>query len=136
MKRIVVGAGLVRGAPQSPEEGRFLLSRRPNGTHLARWWEFPGGKVEPGENPAESVRRELKEELDIMVSVGDIYAVGHHVYDEREVILLVYEAVHTGGLPTCLGVSEFAWLTAEEIVALELPPADEPVVERLRREYM
>ena len=135
MKRILVAAGLIRGASDGPEAEKYLLSRRPGGTHLARWWEFPGGKVERGENPRESVRREIKEELGIEVSVGEIYAVGHHVYDEREVILLVYEAIHSSGRPQCLGVSEFAWLTAEEVIDLELPPADEPVIDRLRREH-
>lgn len=136
MKRIVVAAGLIRGPVDGPRADRYLVSRRPSGTHLAHSWEFPGGKIEPGEAPEAALAREITEELGVEVAVGDIFAVGHHVYPEKEVILLVYDARMTGGTPQCLGVAEFAWLTAAEIVALPLPPADVPVVERLRRERL
>ncbi|MEZ4472126.1 MAG: 8-oxo-dGTP diphosphatase MutT [bacterium] len=134
MKRIVVAAGLIRGRDGSPEASLFLVSRRPAGTHLAHAWEFPGGKVEPGEAPDVALAREIEEELGVRVAVGDVFAVGHHVYPEKEVILLVYEARLVEGEPRCLEVAEIRWLTAAELVELPLPPADRPVVERLRRE--
>lgn len=134
MKRIVVSAGLIRGRLGSAEADRYLISRRPEGTHLARWWEFPGGKVEPGEAPDATLARELREELGIEVEVGDIFAVGHHVYPGREVILLVYDARLVAGEPACLEVAEFKWVTAGELVEIPLPPADVPVVDRLERE--
>ena len=136
MKRIVVAAGLIKGTPDTPEANRFLLSQRPAHTHLEFWWEFPGGKVEAGESPPSALKRELREELGIDVAVHDIYAVGHHVYPEREVILLVFEATHVSGKPRCIGVKNFEWLTAAEVIELDLPPADEPVIARLRREYL
>ena len=136
VKRIVVAAGLIRGAIDSPNGHRYLLSRRLDGAHLARWWEFPGGKVERGESPVETLHRELREELGIEVQIGPIFAVGYHLYDDREVILLVYEATHSGGHPRCIEVSEYAWLTAQEVIALELPPADLPVIERLREQML
>ncbi|MFZ4736475.1 MAG: (deoxy)nucleoside triphosphate pyrophosphohydrolase [Bradymonadia bacterium] len=129
--RLLVVAGLIEG--EVP--GRFLVSRRPSGTHLAGHWEFPGGKLEAGEAPADALVRELKEELDIDVVVGDPYAVGHHVYEEREIVLLVLHCRHVGGTPKPLGVAELAWLEAREIIALDLPPADRPVIERLRRDW-
>lgn len=134
MKRIVVAAGLIRGPADGPNRDRYLISRRPSGTHLAHAWEFPGGKVEPGEAPAAALAREITEELGIEVEVGDIFAVGHHPYPEKEVILLVYDARMVSGTPQCLGVAEFRWMTAAEVVELPLPPADVPVVERLARE--
>ena len=133
MKRILVAAGLIRGAHGSPEAGLFLVSRRPAGTHLAHAWEFPGGKVEPGEAPPDALRREIAEELGVQVAVGDVFAVGHHVYPEKEVVLLVYEARIEAGVPQCLEVAEIGWLRLDELVELPLPPADRPVVERLRR---
>lgn len=135
MKRIVVAAGLIRGRVGSPEAERFLISRRPADTHLAHAWEFPGGKVEPGEAPPAALIREIEEELAVTVEVGDVYAVGHHVYPVKEVILLVYEARVVAGEPACLGVAEFQWMTPAQVIALPLPPADVPVVERLRRDF-
>lgn len=134
MKRIVVVAGLIRGRRGTPEADRFLVSRRPTGTHLAGWWEFPGGKIEAGEAPERALVRELAEELTVQVAVGDVYAVGHHVYETREVLLLVYDCRVVGGAPTCREVAEFRWVTPAELVELPLPPADGPVVARLRRE--
>ncbi len=132
--RVVVAAGLVRGRVGTPEAQRVLVSRRPAGAHLADWWEFPGGKLEPGEAPERALGRELVEELGIEVAVGDIFAVGHHVYDTREVLLLVYECRLVGGDPECREVAEFRWLTVDELLELPLPPADAPVVDRLRRQ--
>ena len=117
LKRIVVAAGLIRRSSEELHGDRYLMSRRLNDAHLAGWWEFPGGKVEPGESPHDALRRELKEELDIEVNVGPIFAVGHHLYSDREVILLVYEVVHLSGEPRCLGVSEYAWLAPEDLLA-------------------
>jgi len=136
MKRVVVAAGLIRGVTDGSQADLYLVSKRLGGVHLAHSWEFPGGKIEPGEAPKAALAREISEELGIMIEVGDIFAVGHHVYPEKEVILLVYDARVTGGAPRCLGVAEFAWLTAAELVALPLPPADVPVVERLKRERL
>lgn len=135
-KRIIVSAGLIRGAAGSPEAELFLVSRRPAGTHLEHYWEFPGGKVEPGEAPTAALVREIREELELEVSVGDIFAVGHHVYEEREVLLLVYEARVTAGTPQCREVAEFRWVSPAEMVEMELPPADLPVIDRIRRELL
>lgn len=136
MKRIVVAAGLVRGREGGAEADRYLISRRPEGTHLAQSWEFPGGKVDPGEPPDRALVRELREELGVEVAVGDIFAVGHHVYPEREVLLLVYDARVVRGEPVCLEVAEFRWVSAAELTTIPLPPADMPVVERLARERL
>ena len=66
--------------------------------------------------------------------VDDIYAVGHHVYPIKEVILLVYAAQIIEGEPECLGVAAFEWMTRADVAELPFPPADAPVVDRLRRE--
>lgn len=130
--RILVAAGLI----ESSTGGEYLLTRRLADAHLAGAWEFPGGKIEPGEAPEAALRRELREELAIEVEVGDVFAVGHHAYPPpgKEVVLLVYRCRHVAGQPTCLGVAAFEWMPAERLIALAMPPADEPVLARLRRE--
>lgn len=110
------------------------MSRRLQGAHLAGSWEFPGGKVELGEDPAQALSRELREELNIEVEVGQIYAVGHHCYPDKDIVLLIYECRHSGRTPEALEVAEFAWLSPAQVCALELPPADEEVITRLRQE--
>ena len=133
MKRVLVAAGLIKGSVNTDKADLFLVSRRRSGTHLAGFWEFPGGKIEAGESPEQALIREVHEELGVRVEVGDIYAVGHHNYESREVFLLVYEARLIEGVPECKEVAELRWVSVSELLELELPPADEPVLRRLRR---
>ena len=135
LPRLLVAAGLIRdeGSRQCGES-RVLISRRRKGDHLGGYWEFPGGKVEPGEKPEAALVRELREELGIHVRVRDVYAVGHHVYPSREVILMVYDVEIEDGTPECREVAELKWISLQDLVQLELPPADEPVLARIRRD--
>ena len=130
---VIVVAGLISKTAHEPP---FLMSRRLPDAHLGGFWEFPGGKLEADETPEVALRRELKEELDIDVEVGEIFAVGHHIYPTKTILLLVYRAVVVTGEVKCKAVAEFAWLNAECVVGLNLPPADEPVLARLKREYL
>lgn len=132
MRRVVVAAGLIRGQGQNAD--RFLISRRPPDIHLGDTWEFPGGKVEAHESPEAALRRELKEELGIDVRVGDVYAVGHHIFEDRVIFLLVYDCVHVDGQPRAIEVAEFRWVTGEVLLEVPFPVTNEPVVDRLRRE--
>lgn len=135
LPRLLVAAGLIRdGGSHQCGESHVLITRRRKGDHLGGFWEFPGGKVETGEKPEAALVRELREELGIQVRVHDVYAVGHHVYPSREVILLVYNVEISGGTPECREVAELRWIPLRELVQLELPPADEPVVARIRRD--
>ena len=68
--------------------------------------------------------------------MGDVYAVGHHVYDDREVILMVYDCVQQAGEPKCLHVLEYKWVSHEALCEMELPPADKPVIDRVRRDWV
>src|SRR5215471_12269213 len=90
---IIVSAGVVI------EHGRVLLTQRKAGTHLAGAWEFPGGKVEPGEDPRDALVRELAEELGIDVTSGEILDVTFHRYPERAVLLLFFAARRTPTSP-------------------------------------
>ena len=114
-------------------DGRVLLTRRPEGKPLAGWWELPGGKVEPGEPPAEALRRELEEELGCASEIGAIEDVLHHVYEDNglEVVILVYRCALLGE-PRAIEVAEVRWVPVAELATLRVLPADQPLVDRLR----
>ncbi len=120
---LVVAAVVVR-------DGRVLLSRRARGTHLAGHWEFPGGKVEPGEDPPSALRREVLEELGVACDVDAPFAFNHHAYPERRVLLITYRA-RLHGEPRALDGEEIAWFGPEAVRRLTMPPADGPIVDRL-----
>jgi 8-oxo-dGTP diphosphatase len=130
MRTVLVTAAIVI------ERGRVLLSQRKPGTHLEGKWEFPGGKVQPGEDPRDGLRRELAEELGIEVTVGDVIDVAFHRYDDvdRAVLLLFFEASRTPGSsePRAIDVAAFAWSGIEELDPARFPPADVEVLRKVR----
>jgi len=119
------------------EAGRVLLTQRKAGGHLAGMWEFPGGKVEPGEDPKDALRRELREEIGIDAIVGDIVDVTFHRYEEAEkaVLLLFYAAQVAPGseAPRALDVAAFKWAEKDELDPAEFPPADVEVLRKVAR---
>jgi 8-oxo-dGTP diphosphatase len=118
------------------ENGRVLLTQRKAGTHLAGAWEFPGGKVEPGEDPRATVRRELREELGIEVAVGEIVDVTFHRYAEAEkaVLLLFFEAEREASSPepTAIEVAAVKWGSQRDLDSALFPPADVAVLRKVR----
>ncbi len=130
MKTVVVAAAVI------VEGGRVLLTQRKVGTHLAGAWEFPGGKVEAGEDPREALRRELREEIGIEASVGEIVDVTFHRYEDAEkaVLLLFFEATREAGSePRAIDVAAVKWAAAGELRAEDFPPADVGVLGKVRR---
>jgi 8-oxo-dGTP diphosphatase len=111
-------------------DGRMLLARRPAGVHLAGLWEFPGGKVEPGEAPEACLRRELEEELGVAASNLRPFTFAHWRYPEREVLILLY-ACALEGVPRPLHASELGWFTPAEARQLPMPPADLPLLDAI-----
>lgn len=116
------------------ETGRVLISQRKKGSHLAGAWEFPGGKVQTGEDPRAALKRELREELGIECEVGGPVEVTLHAYPEQPVLLLFFEARRLPGSPAprALDVADFRWATEEELKPAEFPPADVMVLARVR----
>lgn len=94
-------------------------------------WEFPGGKVEPGERPAEALRREIAEELDCMVRVGRHLMTSEHETAAGLVILDTYRCSLAAGEPRASEHAEIRWLAPEQLPDLEWSPADLPTVRRL-----
>ena len=113
------------------------MSRRKKGTHLADRWEFPGGKVEAGEDPRAALVRELEEELGIDVVVGDVADVTFHRYEDagKAVLLLFFFAMRKPGSPEprALDVAEVKWAGRAELDPAEFPPADVAILEKVRK---
>lgn len=109
------------------EDNRFLLTRRQPGVHLAGLWEFPGGKIDPAETHAAALNREIKEELDAGVVVGDLVLQTTHEYPDRNVVLYFYRCALVGTPRPLLG-QEMRWVPRAELAALGFPPADETLI--------
>ncbi len=124
---IVVAAAMVDA------RGRVLLQRRPPGKAMAGLWEFPGGKLEPGETPEAALARELDEELGIAVAVEGLrpcsFATGRA--EGRSLLLLLYLVREWTGEPVALEATELRWETPAAMRALAMPPADGPLVAAL-----
>lgn len=129
MRTVLVAAGVVI------EGGRVLLSQRKSGAHLAGMWEFPGGKVDEGEDPRAALSRELREELGIDTVVGDVIEVTFHHYADADkaVLLLFFEATRTATspAPATLDVAAFKWSTAADLDPAQFPPADVAILKKI-----
>lgn len=122
--RIVVAAAVIE------RDGAFLVTRRPQGTHLEGCWEFPGGKCEPGESVEAGLAREIREELGANVRIGgEILAVTHD-YPGRRVELHFVACELTSDPRPLLG-QEMRWVGRDELDASEFPPADAELIARL-----
>ena len=113
-------------------EGRFLLTLRPDGTHLAGHWEFPGGKVHESETHAEALRREIFEELDAVADVGELVHTVTHAYPEKTVRLFFYSCALNGEAKPMIG-QEMRWVAKSELSALPFPEADRDLITILAR---
>jgi 8-oxo-dGTP diphosphatase len=125
-RKLVVAALLRQGA-------RILMSRRRADQAMPNFWEFPGGKVEPGEAPAAALAREVREELGCEIAVGGIHEVVFHAYPEFDLVMLVYAATIARGTPRAVEVAEVAWIAAAELPSIDLLPADIPLALALAR---
>jgi 8-oxo-dGTP diphosphatase len=112
--------------------GRILIARRHAGSHLGGLWEFPGGKRQPGETPEAALVREVREELDVKVTVGELLDDVEWTYPEKMVRLLFFRCA-LDGEPRAAEGQEIAWVAPADLDRYEFPPADEGLVARLRR---
>ena len=122
----VVAAAVIDAA------GRVLIAQRPAGKHLAGGWEFPGGKLDHGEDRRVGLARELREELGITISTPRPLIRVRHTYDYGEGLIDMWVVRHYGGEPRGLDGQELRWCTQDELEATELLPADGPIVTALR----
>jgi len=112
--------------------GRFLVTRRQPGVHLEGFWEFPGGKCEPGEDLRSCLQREIREELAVDATVGEKIFSTRHEYVERTVELHFFACDLRGEPSPQLG-QQMRWVSRDELRRLNFPPADAELIERLSR---
>ena len=111
-------------------DDQFLLTLRPEGTHLAGHWEFPGGKVHDSETHAEALRREIFEELDAVAIVGELIHTVTHAYPEKTVALFFYRCELVGEAKPMIG-QDIRWVPRDELAALPFPEADRDLISQL-----
>ena len=122
-----VGIGLIRRG------ATYLVRLRPQGTVYAGYWEFPGGKCEPGESPAQTTIRECLEETGLAVVAGRLRRVIEHHYPHGHVRLHFYDCVPADPATEPAAGSGCRWVRAAELAALRFPEANEPILEELTR---
>lgn len=112
-------------------QGKTLLTERPSNKQQGGFWEFPGGKIDPGESPHHSLRRELREELAIEIKVGPVLETVYHRYEWGSVLIIAYLCSWQSGELTHLEVSDHAWVTPEQFKDYKILPADQPILNKL-----
>lgn len=131
MKRelFVVAAAIIK-------DNKVFSAQRGNKGKTAFKWEFPGGKIEPGETPEQALARELKEELSINVEVHELITA---IVDEYEDVILhidTYRCSLISGTPALSEHINMAWSDKNELEKLEFSPADKPTLEKIKKEYL
>jgi len=114
-------------------DGRVLIAQRPAGKAMAGLWEFPGGKVEPGERPEDTLIRELHEELGIVVKEACLAPLtfASHAYPEFHLLMPLYVCRRWEGTVTAREHAGLAWVRPNRLREYSMPPADEPLVSHL-----
>ena len=127
MHPLIVTAAIISHA------GRVLVTQRPPEARHGGLWEFPGGKLEANETPATALQRELREELDLPITVDEIFAVLHHRDDWGAVLILAYRGTPLHLRVRNLQVADHRWLPPEDLSSLPFLPADLPLITRLQQ---
>ncbi|MEY3704319.1 MAG: hypothetical protein RLZZ561_1939 [Pseudomonadota bacterium] len=128
-RRLIVAAALVRA------DQKILIQKRPERKPMAGLWEFPGGKIEADEGLAAGLVRELQEELGIIVQEADLepFAFTSVAGEKDDLILMLYVIREWQGEPQALIADELCWCSVDQLTEFDMPPADVPLVTRLRQ---
>jgi 8-oxo-dGTP diphosphatase len=115
------------------QNGKVLLARRAPGENWAGGWEFPGGKVEPGETPKQCLQRELQEEFGVDALIKEFIAESVYEYANGSIRLLAYGAELVAGEITLRVHDKYAWVELDDLLAYDLLPADIPIALKLQK---
>ena len=118
------------------DKDKFMICQRPANKARALLWEFVGGKVEPGETKEYALIRECKEELNILLSVGDVFMDVVHEYPDLKVHLTLFDATIAEGEPQKLEHNDIRWITSSEIPNYEFCPADEEILKEIIKHHL
>ena len=113
--------------------GKILIAKRSANGSLPNKWEFPGGKVDEGETPEECLKRELYEEFDIIVTVGNFFAESVYQYDQKKVRLIAFQVYTDADITTMNAHDDVRWVTVEELLDYDLAPADVPIAKEIQK---
>ena len=113
-------------------DGKLLITQRHANSHLGGLWEFPGGKREPDETFEQCLVREIREELGVEISVGELFEEVVHAYPEKSVRLKFFICKILSGEPQPLDCAAVKWVTKTELAAFDFPAADARLLEKLR----
>ena len=122
-----IGVGIVRD-----QRGKILIDRRRSTGEMGGFWEFPGGKIEPNETIKECIKRELKEELGIEVSVGESLTTIEYQYPKFQVTLFVHYCQHLKGVPQTIECEEIRWVDLWELDEYAFPEANYEIINLLK----
>jgi 8-oxo-dGTP diphosphatase len=110
---------------------KVLITRRPETSSQPGLWEFPGGKMDPGESPEDALCREIREELDVEISVQEIMDVVYYRYEWGPVLILAYRCQLLTTTLRTVGVAEYRWVHPETLAGFPFLAADQPIIQRL-----
>lgn len=115
------------------ERGKYLITQRYPSSHLGLMWEFPGGKRKKNESIQDCLRREIKEELGLDISVHNLVGEYLHPYEDRLIRLKFFECQIMRGEPRVLDCHDFKWQSPKEMKINEFPPADKEIILKIRK---
>ena len=123
---LIVTAAIIK------QHGKYLITQRPKGKHLAGKWEFPGGIVEFGEDPRKCLEREIKEELGIKIKAREVFGCSSFIYDrKRHIILLAFLCNFISGKVRNIEIRDYRWVLPKEMKKYNFCPADRTFLKKL-----
>lgn len=129
MKRIEIAIGIIRS-----QDRQIFITQRGENSHLAGFWEFPGGKVEKGETPFGALCRELAEEVDIHIHHAEFLKTVEYQYDNRYIVIHVFLIEEWDGDPFAAEGQPSRWVDEEELNADDFPDANRTIIEMLKNQ--
>ncbi len=116
-------------------DGQILIDKRKAGGTMGGLWEFPGGKIEPGETVAECIVREIREELAIEISVGEHLIAIEHTYPTFQITLIVHHCQHISGIPQSIESDEIRWVNVNDLASYQFPAANLEIINAIKDRF-